>query len=191
MEKVNHKDNIVKLCQDIKKLSTDERVTDKLLFELLSEQRQDAHKPLPVADLGEEVDRLEGGTFYIAKHEGGVIYHIYNSIYYVVPLSQKSLYGALVELVDSKDEFANLGGEEKESYESYLSALAYILAAPTFVFYDAELTFDIATRLIQYINKFYEESLQEPLQKETYEEDEEFKETVLAIEEIKEAAKEL
>lgn len=186
-----HKENIARLCDEIKQNSKDERLADKILFELLSEQRQDCHIKLQVADMGEELARLEEKNFYIAKYEKGVIYHIYNSIYLVVPLSMTSLYETLTDIIDNKDYYDGLSGEERESYESYFSALAFILACPTYIFNDIELMFTVASKLVEYHNRIFEEATKRELQEETIEKDEEFKDVALAIERIKEEVSEL
>lgn len=189
MDKNTHKERIKSLCAQIKTNSKDVHFAEKLLFELLFEQKQLDHEPLPIDDLGAEVGRYKGDTFYIAKHEKGVLYHIYNSIYITVPISQTALYQTLVSIVDEQEENAKLEGEEKQFYESYMSALGLVLAAPTYVFTDTELCFDIATRLVTFLRESYEKAMATPLQPETVEKDEAFKEAYLATEELKNVLK--
>lgn len=184
MEAINHKENIVKLCGEINKLSTDERETHKLLNELLSEQRQDVIKPLQVSDMGEEIKRVTEDTFYVAQYEKGIIYHIYNSIYLVVPSSLVSLHSALMNIINYNEEEIQ-DKEEIELYKNYFSAMAFVLSSPTYIFGDEELLFDVATRLVTYHNDLYNKSMDVELAQETILEDEKFKQAVLELENFK------
>lgn len=147
-------------------------------------------KVLPIPQLGKELGRFEGETFYIAEHENGVLYHVYNSMDLIIRPNITSGYETLVDLVRNKDLYNQLTGEEKESFELNLSAISYVLSLPTFVFSSAELTFDLATKVIQFLQKTYDEAMQKPLQEETVQEDQEFKDAVLGLENVKEALNE-
>lgn len=189
MDKNTHKEKIKSLCAQIKTNSKDVRFAETLLFELLSEQKQLDHQPLPIDDLGAEIGRYKGETFYIAKHEKGALYHVYNSIYITVPLSQTALYETLVSIVDDQEENTKLEGDKKQFYESYMSAVGLVLAAPTYVFTDVELCFDIATRLVTFLRESYEKAIATPLQPETVEKDEAFKEAYITTEAVKDVLK--
>ena len=145
---------------------------------------------LPIPKLGKELGRFEGETFYIAEHENGVLYHVYNSMDLIIRPNITSGYETLVDLVRNQELYNKLTGEEKELFELNISAISYILSLPTFVFSSSELTFDIATMIIQFLQKSFADAMKQPLQDEEFEKDREFQDAVLGLEEVKEALKE-
>ena len=147
-------------------------------------------KVLPIPMLGKELGRFDGKTFYIAEHEYGVLYHVYNSMDMIIRPSQTSTYSTLVDLIHSQDEVAKFGEKEMEMYESYVSAIAYCLGMPLIAFIDAEFMFNTAKSAIDLLYKIQVEAEGAPLQEETPKENEEFNNAALAIESIKEAVAE-
>ena len=189
MERSELKEKLSELKKKIKANSKEAKFATQLVDELLLTQRMIDKEPLHTYDLGAEIDRLEGQTFYIAKHEKGVLYHVYNSFDLVVQPSQLALYETLVSLVENKEENAKLVGEEKENFERYMNIVSYILAVPAYALGDAGLAVEIATLVVKHMNETYEKLMNQPLQEETPKEDQEFKEATLAVEEMKEALK--
>lgn len=147
-------------------------------------------KVLPIPMLGKELGRFDGKTFYIAEHEYGVLYHVYNSMDMIIRPSQTSTYSTLVDLIQSQDEVAKFNEDEMEMYESYVSAIAYCLGMPLIAFIDAEFMFNTAKSAIDFLYKLQKEAEDASLQEETPKENEEFKNAALAIESIKEAVQE-
>lgn len=147
-------------------------------------------KALPIPKLGKELGRFEGETFYIAEHENGVLYHVYNSMDLIIRPNITSGYETLVDLVRNQELYNKLTGEEKESFELNLSAISYVLSLPTFVFSSGELTFDIATMIIKFLQKSFDDAMKQPLQDEEFEKDREFQNAVIGLEDVKEALKE-
>ena len=189
MERSELKEKLSELKKKIKANSKEAKFATQLVEELLLTQRMIDKEPLHTYDLGAEIDRLEGQTFYIAKHEKGALYHVYNSYDLVVQPSQLALYETLVSLVENKEANAKLVGEEKENFENYMSIVSYVLSTPAYALSDAELSVEIATVIVKHLNKVYEKLMNQPLQEETPKEDQEFKEATLAVEEVKEALK--
>lgn len=189
MERSELKEKLSELKKKIKANSKEAKFATQLVEELLLTQRMIDKEPLHTYDLGAEIDRLEGQTFYIAKHEKGALYHVYNSFDLVVQPSQLALYETLVSLVENKEENAKLVGEEKESFERYMNIVSYILAVPAYALGDAGLSVEIATLVVRHMNEAYEKLMNQPLQEETPKKDQEFKEATLAVEEVKEALK--
>lgn len=189
MERSELKEKLSELKKKIKANSKEAKFATQLVEELLLTQRMIDKEPLHTYDLGAEIDRLEGQTFYIAKHEKGALYHVYNSYDLVVQPSQLALYETLVSLVENKEANAKLVGEEKENFENYMSVVSYVLSTPAYALSDAELSVEIATVIAKHFNKVYEKLMNQPLQEETPKEDQEFKEATLAVEEVKEALK--
>lgn len=189
MEREALKEKLSELKKKIKANSKEAKFATQLVEELLLTQRMIDKEPLHTYDLGAEIDRLEGQTFYIAKHEKGVLYHVYNSFDLVVQPSQLALYETLVSLVENKEENAKLVGEDKENFERYMNIVSYILAVPAYALGDAGLAVEIATLVVKHMNETFKKLMNQPLQEETVKEDQEFKEATLAVEELKEALK--
>lgn len=189
MERSELKNKLSELKKKIKANSKETKFASQLIEELLLTQRMIDKEPLHTYDLGAEIDRIEGNTFYIAKHEKGALYHVYNSFDLVVQPSQIALYETLVSLVENKEENAKLVGEEKENFERYMNIVGYVLSVPSYALGDAGLAVEIATLVVKHMNETYKKLTEQPLQEETPKEDQEFKEATLAVEELKESLK--
>ena len=189
MERSGLKEKLSELKKKIKANSKEAKFATQLVEELLLTQRMIDKEPLHTYDLGAEVDRLEGQTFYIAKHEKGALYHVYNSYDLVVQPSQLALYETLVSLVENKEANARLIGEEKENFENYMNIVSYVLSVPAYALGDGKLSVEIATLVVKHMNETFKKLMNQPLQEETPKEDQEFKEATLAVEEVKEALK--
>lgn len=189
MERDALKEKLSELKKKIKANSKEAKFATQLVEELLLTQRMIDKEPLHTYDLGAEIDRLEGQTFYIAKHEKGALYHVYNSYDLVVQPSQLALYETLVSLVENKDANARLVGEEKENFERYMNIVSYVLSVPAYALGDGELSVEIATLVVKHMNETFKKLMNQPLQEETPKEDQAFKDATLAVEEVKEAIK--
>ena len=189
MERSELKEKLSELKKKIKANSKEAKFATQLVEELLLTQRMIDKEPLHTYDLGAEIDRLEGQTFYIAKQEKGALYHVYNSYDLVVQPSQLALYETLVSLVENKEANAKLVGEEKENFENYMNIVSYVLSVPAYALGDGKLSVEIATLVVKHMNETFKKLMNQPLQEETPKEDQEFKETTLAVEEVKEALK--
>ena len=135
--------------------------------------------------LGKELGRFEGETFYIAEHEFGALYHVYNSMEIAVNMSQTSLYETLIDLVRNKDVYEKLEGEEKNNFELSMSAMIYILNCPLYSFSSIEFTFSVAETIIKQLRLIYEKAMSAELQEETKEEDKLFENAAKAIDMLK------
>lgn len=135
--------------------------------------------------LGKELGRFEGETFYIAEHEFGALYHVYNSMEIAVNMSQTSLYETLIDLVRNKDVYEKLEGEEKNNFELSMSAMIYILNCPLYSFSSIEFTFSVAETIIKQLRLIYEKAMSADLQEETKEEDKLFENAAKAIDMLK------
>ena len=189
MERSELKEKLSELKKKIKANSKEAKFATQLVEELLLTQRMIDKEPLHTYDLGAEIDRLEGQTFYIAKHEKGALYHVYNSYDLVVQPSQLALYETLVSLVENKEANAKLVGEEKENFENYMNIVSYVLSVPAYALGDGKLSVEIATLVVKHMNETFKKLMNQPLQEETPKEDQAFKDATLAVEEVKEAIK--
>ena len=131
--------------------------------------------------LGKELGRFEGETFYIAEHEFGALYHVYNSMEIAVNMSQTSLYETLIDLVRNKDVYEKLEGEEKKNFELSMSAMIYILDCPLYSFSSVEFTFSVAETIIKQLRLIYEKAMGAELQEETRDDDKLFEDAAKAI----------
>lgn len=141
-------------------------------------------KALPIPMLGRELGRLEGKTFYLAEHEFGVLYHVYNSMDLIVRPSQQT-YETLVDLIRNQDFINSREGEERKMYEAYVSAIIYNLKAPMLAFCDSEFMFASATNIIDLLVKLQKRAEEAELQEETPKENEEFKQAILGLHTLK------
>ena len=189
MERDALKEKLSELKKKIKANSKEAKFATQLVEELLLTQRMIDKEPLHTYDLGAEIDRLEGQTFYIAKHEKGALYHVYNSFDLVVQPSQLALYETLASLVENKEANARLIGEEKENFENYMNIVSYVLSVPAYALGDGKLSVEIATLVVKHMNETFKKLMNQPLQEETPKEDQAFKDATLAVEDVKEAIK--
>lgn len=190
MEKNKLEEKIRTLKKQIETNSKDAHFAKSLVDELLSAKAQLCAEPIEL-NVGTKVDEFKGETFAIVKTDRGCLYHEYGGYNIFVTPSQPCLYTTLVDYVDNKDTYFELTGEEKDVFEMNLSAVAYCLSVPKFCFSDVEFTYDIAKKVIEFLRKSYEKAMEEPLQEETIEQDEQFKEATLGLENIKEEIKNL
>ena len=153
----------------------------------------DENKVEPIVlDCGKAIDGkvFKGNTFEMVKTNKGILYHVYGGYNIFVTPNNTALYETLEDLIENQEVYEKLTGEEKEAFELNISAIGYILDTPLFAFSNAEFTFELASKIISYLQQVYENSLNQPLQEETVAEDLEFKDAVLAMEDIQSALKE-
>ena len=145
-----------------------------------------------VLDCGKAIEGkvFKGQTFELTKTNKGICYHLFGGYSIFITQNNVALYETLDDLIENQETYNKLTGQEREDFDLHLSALTYVLDVPLFAFSNAEFTYDIATKVIQFLQKTYDDSIKEPLKDETPDEDLQFKEAVLGLEEVKEALKE-
>lgn len=145
-----------------------------------------------VLDCGKAIDGkcFKGETFELTKTNKGILYHLYGGYSIFVTPNNIALYETLDDLIENQETYNQLTGKEREDFDLNLSAIGYVLDVPLFAFSNAEFTFDLATKVIQFLQKTYDEAMQKPLQEETTNDDLQFKEAVLGLEDVKKALKE-
>ena len=138
-------------------------------------------------DCGKDIEGkcFKGETFELTKTNKGILYHVFGGYSIFVTPNNIALYETLDDLIEHQESYNKFEGKEREDFDLNLSAISYILDIPLFAFSSAELTFDLATKVIQFLQKTYDEAMQKPLQEETVQEDQEFKDAVLGMENIK------
>jgi hypothetical protein len=186
MDKKVLNERLNELVRQIRLNSKDAHFAEKLTDDLLSVHRQKLQTKSYVFDLGEELYKIERNSYYISKHERGLLFHVYNSMDLVIPISHNSLYGFINKLIEEYyNEYDGLSQSDREEYDSLLEASCIILSMPINIFMDVQFAIDIATQVVRKTGEMYEQALGAELQDETIEEDLEFKEQALGLEEAK------
>lgn len=187
-DKLEIKKKIDEIKAQIKANSKDAHFADTLTNELLSLKGQLDVEPLEL-NVGKRIDDFSGETFEIVKTDRGIMYHEFGGYTLFTTPTNEALYVMLADYVNNKGEYEKLEGEEKEIFELNLSAIAYCLTVPKFAFSNVDFTYDIAEKVIKFLNKSLEDAMNADLQEETIAEDEQFKQATLALEDIKEQIK--
>ena len=188
MDKKVLKERLDELVRQIKLNSKDAHFADKLIGDLLSVKGQMGIEPIAL-DCGKEVDEWRGETFRITLTDKGVLYHEYGGYSVFVTPNNVALYDVLSDLVVNKEEYAELEGESRENFESLLTIIAYNVSLPRVSFLDKDYPQEIALKTMEFLRKMYDDLMDKELQYETPTEDAEFKEATLALEDLKESAK--
>lgn len=144
-------------------------------------------KALPIPMIGRELSKIEFDKFYLAEHEYAIVFHVYNSMDLIIRPNIKSTYGMLLDIIKNKDEYEKLEGEERENFETALSAVTQILCLPLYAFSDTTFTYDLAYFAIHYLNEKFDAALNVPLQEETPKENAEFEAATLELEAVKDS----
>lgn len=145
-----------------------------------------------VLDCGKAIEGkvFKGQTFELTKTNKGICYHLFGGYSIFVTQNNVALYETLDDLIENQETYNNLTGQEREDFDLHLSALTYVLDVPLFAFSSADFTYDIATKVIQFLQKTYDDAMAQPLQEESVQEDQEFKDAIIGLETVKEALKE-
>lgn len=145
-----------------------------------------------VLDCGKAIEGkcFKGETFELTKTNKGICYHVFGGYSIFVTPNNVALYETLDDLIENQETYNQLTGKEREDFDLNLSAIGYVLDVPLFAFSNAEFTFDLASKVVNFLQKVYDEAMNTPLQEETVQEDQEFKDAVLGMENIKEALNE-
>lgn len=187
MDKKVLNERLNELIRQIRLNSKDARFAEKLTEDLLSVHRQKLSEKSYVFDIGAEQYKIERNSFYIAKHEKGVLFHIYNSFDLVVPISNNALYATLIALLEEHyNEYESFSDEDKLDHDTYIDAVGVILAMPLTILTDTEFAINIATQVVQRMDFKVRQALEANLQDETIEQDAMFRDKALGAEVLKE-----
>lgn len=132
----------------------DAHFAEKTIKEMLSLKGQIDVEPAHfVVDEKEVIDTLEGETFNIYVTNTGVHFHTKGGYDIFIDAKYHAACELLTNYVVHKDEYKDLDGEMKKAYDLALSAVTYILTAPLWVFHSQEDTFELATKIVELLNK--------------------------------------
>lgn len=168
----------------IKANSKDAHFAEKLIDDLITTKSMIGTEPIEL-NVGKRIDSYSGNTFEIVKTNRGMLYNEYGHYAVFVEPSNKSLYETLEDFVVNREHYANLDGDEKEHLAMAVSAITYCITLPRFVFSDDEFTFNIATEIVSWLKEQYDKRMNMPLQDETIEQDAEFMEAAIELDNIK------
>ena len=185
MDKKELKERLNEVKKQLRTNAKDVHFFDRLIDEALSLKGQMGVDPIAL-DCGKEEDEWAGETFRITLTNKGVLYHEYGGYSVFVTPNNEALYNALVDLVENKEKYAKLEGEEAENFSALLTIIAYNLSLPRISFMDREFPQEIAIRTMEFIRKMYDGLMNKELQEETPKEDAAFREAIEALEELKE-----
>lgn len=145
-----------------------------------------------VLDCGKAIEGkvFKGQTFELTKTNKGICYHLFGGYSIFVTQNNVALHETLYDLIENQEVYNKLTGQEREDFDLHLSALTYVLDVPLFAFSSAEFTYEIAEKVVKFLQKTYDDAMKEPLKDETPDEDLQFKEAVLGLEDVKNALKE-
>lgn len=186
MDKKVLNERLNELIRQIRLNSKDAHFAEKLTDDLLSVHRQKLSEKKYVFDLGAELYKIEKGSFYLAKHEKGVLFHIYNSFDMVIPISNNSLHRTLDAILEERmNEYEKMSDADKQDHDTFIEVVGIILAMPLNILTDTEFAIDIATQVMKRTNELYEKAINAELQPETVEQDVNFMQMAHATEELK------
>lgn len=186
MDKKVLKDRLDEVKNQLRTNAKDVHFFDKLIDEALSLKGQMGVDPIAL-DCGKEEDEWRGETFRITITNKGIIYHEYGGYSVFVTPNNEALYSVLVDLVENKEKYAKLEGEEAENFSALLTIIAYNLSLPRISFMDREFPQEIAIRTMEFIRKMYDGLMNKELQEEAPIEDAEFREATEALQGLKES----
>lgn len=178
------REELKKIKEQIKLNSKDAHFAENLISELELNTKKLLHVNT-LLDVGKEEETLKGDTFELTRTSKGIIYHTYGGYNIFVTPNNNALYEMLNDYIVNQEIYNKLEGEEKQQFETTLSAVTYCLNVPLIVFTNADLTFKIATDVVSYLRELQSKMLDSELQEETVAEDEQFKNAVTAIDNIK------
>lgn len=180
------KDRLNELKAQIKLNSKDAHWAENALREYESLVGQLKHEPI-VLDCGKEVDEWAGETFRITKTTTGIMYHTYGGYSVFCTPNITGLYETLNDIVENKDKYEKLEGEERDAYELELSAKAYCLSLPVYAFSDPTFMYKTAEHVIKWLRETSEQLLNVELKEESEEDltaNQEFRDATLATKEL-------
>lgn len=189
MERKELINQLTKVKKQLLNNSKDSHFAEKLFHEIISIKGQLDVKPTDF-NAGNKIAEYNEKNFSIIKTDRGAIFHTTGYSIFVEP-SYLGLYNMLCDYVDNQKEYAKLEGEEKELFETTLSAISLCMAVPHLIATDMKLLFSVTETVVKYLQDIQDEAENSELQQETPVENQEFKDASMALETLKDAVKDL
>lgn len=182
MDKKIIKERLEEVKRQIKNNSKDAHLADKLISDLILNQKQLDIVPLNTFDVGKELKRKQGTSFYVSINENGAVLHIYNNIEYLVHPNNKALFSLLENFVDGYE--GDGSDEYKDLYTAIYTCILYIFCIPTWSAMDLNLMLEFATKMLNYINEKANNLLHTDVTGETFKENVEFENVSILLDSI-------
>lgn len=182
MEKSELKQKLEETKSKIKTNSKDAHFADTLITELLGIdaklKKSDMENSVILGDVEKEYD---GGNFKItAFRDGSIMYHTTGGYTLIGDYRLVGLNTVLRDFIDKMSDTSWGNTVNRENIELDLSANTYILNIPMFAFSDAQLKFELATKVIEYLNNLYKTATETELTEENIEDNKVFQDAVMA-----------
>lgn len=186
MDKKVLKERLNEIKKQLRTNAKDVHFFDKLIDEALSLKGQMGVEALACGFAQDEViDTIEEETYRIIAGQNASAYQTKGGLT-IVAKHNLGLGQLLTNLVQDKETSSKLEGEEKEAYETFLSALAYTLNVPMLAASDQEFMFNMATETIKYLQEQVNKMNDMEVQEETPQKNAEFEDATMALENLKE-----
>ena len=191
---MERKEEIRKKIDEVKNLiktnSKNAHHAEKLIDELLSLDREKRHEATLVHIPMDNVSKtFKGDTFELCyTKQGEAVYRAFGG--YTIICS--SLFNALNATIENAIDYLNgeiqeeLTDEQKQLIEDDITATTWVLNLPLHACSDLEFKYDLTNKFIEFITKLQEKSNTDEIQEETYEEDAQFKDAMIGMENVKE-----
>lgn len=182
MEKSELKQKLEETKLKIKTNSKDAHFADILITEMLDIdaklKKADMENSVILGDIEKEYD---GGNFKItAFRDGSIMYHTTGGYTVIGDYRLVGLNTVLRDFIDKMSDTSWANTVNRENTELDLSANTYILNIPMFAFSDAQLKFELATKVIEYLNNLYKTATEAEPTEENIEDNKVFQDTVMA-----------
>lgn len=191
---MERKEEIRKKIDEVKNLiktnSKNAHHAEKLIDELLSLDREKRHEATLVHIPMDNVSKtFKGDTFELCyTKQGEAVYRTFGG--YTIICS--SIFNALNATIENAIDYLNgeiqeeLTDEQKQLIEDDITATSWVLNLPLHACSDLEFKYDLTNKFIEFISKLKEKSNTDEIQEETYEEDAQFKDAMIGMENVKE-----
>lgn len=191
---MERKEEIRKKIDEVKNLikanSKNAHHAEKLIDELLSLDREKRHEATLVHIPMDNVSKtFKGDTFELCyTKQGEAVYRTFGG--YTIICS--SIFNALNATIENAIDYLNgeiqeeLTDEQKQLIEDDITATTWMLNLPLYACSDLEFKYDLTNKFIEFITKLKEKSNTDEPQEETYEQDAQFKDAMIGMENVKE-----
>lgn len=191
---MERKEEIRKKIDEVKNLiktnSKNAHHAEKLIDELLSLDREKRHEATLVHIPMDNVSKtFKGDTFELCyTKQGEAVYRTFGG--YTIICS--SMFNALNATIENAIDYLNgeiqeeLTDEQKLLIEDDITATSWVLNLPLHACSDLEFKYDLTNKFIEFITKLQEKSNTDELQEETYEQDAQFKDAMIGMENVNE-----
>lgn len=141
--------------------SKDAHFADTLISELITAQSQlKGDCIFPNIAYGEIEDKYDGGSYVIETfRDGSVMYHTIGGFTIIGDYRIAGMNAVLRDFIKKLSGETPIADDMRELIELDLSANTYVLNIPMFAFSDVNLKFELATKVVEYLNEMYKEAI--------------------------------